>query len=354
MNWLNPATEPGDVAQHHQFRPARPGLAVHQVDRARRRSTSTCAASCAGRSRRARLRLRRRRAGCASSRASGCTLRRSAVELGVGGAQEVDLLGQLGARRTSPPVPCRAVSADRRRVSVSTILRKSAIRWRGGALAPPRWRSSVVRALAVPLLPSSPSRIFASRVSGATSRSAWYAENDGPLRGLVLPEFLDDLRRSSSSVELERLRRSVGEQFGDQLAQRVEVDRARRRCAADVVVDGAVRALPTPAGTTGRTARRRSRGGSAGAAARRPGPRAAASRSSRSSTAITRPASTVSDGPDRDAPRLRSASTKPTRWPGSPCGAQDAGRSGAAATGAIGQPQFSRSSARPAAGRTGA
>ena len=61
-----------------------------------------------------------------------------------------------------------------------------------------------------------------------------------------------------------------------------------------------------------------------GAAPRRRYPRAAPRGRRGPSTDITRPASTVSDGPT-EIPCPRSASTNSTRWPGIPCGASGCG-----------------------------
>ena len=81
---------------------------------------------------------------------------------------------------------------------------------------------------------------------------------------------------------------------------------------------------PARPGTTGRTSRRRYRGGRVGASTAHAMPSRSVSRSPSPSTPITRPASTVSDGPT-EIPCPRSASTNSTRWPGIPCGANGCG-----------------------------
>ena len=78
---------------------------------------------------------------------------------------------------------------------------------------------------------------------------------------------------------------------------------------------------PAPPETTGRTSRRRCSRWSGRRSNAHARPSRSTSRSPRPSTDITRPASTVSDGPT-EIPCARSASTNPTRWPGSPCGRQ--------------------------------
>ena len=145
--------------------------------------------------------------------------------------------------------------------------------------------------------------------------------------GVVSPVGLDDLgdHRRQPLVEVREVF-VVGEQVEQRRTHRLDVlGRQSLRPVLGVVVveDDRLRAR-APRGTTGRTSRRRSRGDRGGAAPRRRCPPAAPPGRPRPSTDITRPASTVSDGPT-EIPCPRSASTNSTRWPGIPCGANGCG-----------------------------
>ena len=309
VKWLKPATEPD--TSHSTTSSGRAGRGLPAPRRsARRRSTSTCAASCADRSARARLRRRRAASRVASVRASGATTRRIWRSCSPEARRNSTFSASCGMPYiwTWSRPSCSAV---RRLVSASTILRSCAIRWAASALAICSW----VGVGSSPYGREQPGQQLALQFVQRHRLERLIRRERRPAAGVVLAVGLDDLRdhRRQPLVHVGELG-VVGEQVQQHLPHRLDVvgRQAAVRRPGGLVVGRPPPARPTPRETTGRTWRRRSRGGRAGAAPRRRCPRAAPrGRPGRAPPSPGRRRPSPTDRPRCPAPR--SASTNSTR-----------------------------------------
>ena len=288
--------------------------------------------------------LRRAASRDASRRASGCTRAAQLGELlGVRG-QEVDLLGLLRHGRA------RHLVAPAHLGGPPPHLVGDHLAERGDALADLAAQHLLGERLPLARVgaPRRSARIRASSVSGESMRSAWYADQVGcPRRarrdtGCPTPPDRGPARRRwrGRARPAPRCRPRGAARRARRAARRRRPGRPRRRRCGHV--DLAARPRPARRASTGRRARRTPGAGPSGAAARRPGPRAAARGGAGRARRAPRAASTASPGPTA-TPCRRSAPTNVDEVAGQPVRRTT-----------VAMAQFSRSSAAAFTASTGA